>query len=615
MHYFVDSVLRDLEHRVLAEKPEHGGALLGLPSRPVITEFLFDEDAEVSAVSFHTSNGLGERVREMERSHGLQFKGIAHSHPGGLDRPSGQDRREAASGLALNPHLADYALPILTLGEARDIEPHELSVRGGKLSCFLARRACSVADVVPVRCAEIPLGRDLAAACLALGGQESEVFVTRPGPELMIAGRISFPDEAELMLLITEQYPLTAPMVLLDIEGSTEQLHLPWQLSTPPEERLVESLGEVLPVSRPWAHGYGPWRSTKSLTTDRNRAQDARWAPTVGTPVTLAHAERVERQAALAPLKAPHVFLVGAGSVGSVLAEVLVRSGVTRLTVCDPDDVDAGNLSRTIYEAQDVGSPKVTALKRLLLQIDPDVSVTPVQQPLEDVGPTLPTYLQDAQLAIAATDDPEAQRRLNAAAYSHGVPAIFPGLYAGADGGEVVFTLPERTACFLCAKAARNSLDERDPEPGHDYGTGRLLAQVALGADIQHLTTAAAKLALGLIAQPESPAANFVEVAVGGGTTYLTMGMSPDFWFYPAIFGAVPSQYAYQSVWLAPTRQDDCPVCGKAEYRRPWDEAGPSVTELQAAIAALPATERNPKRVRETTRKRAGRRGTRQRAG
>jgi hypothetical protein len=160
---------------------------------------------------------------------------------------------------------------------------------------------------------------------------------------------------------------------------------------------------------------------------------------------------------------------------------------------------------------------------------------------------------------------------------------VFPGLYAGADGGEVIFTVPERTACFLCAKAARYALEESDPDPSHDYGTGRLIAQVALAADIHHLTTAAAKLALGLLAQADSPTSAFVEDAISADITYLTMSMTPQFWFYPAVFGSVPSQYAYQSVWLAPSRQEDCPVCGSTEYRRPWQQREPSLAELQDA--------------------------------
>jgi hypothetical protein len=592
MYYFADSVIRDLERGVAVKEPECGGALLGLPNRRVITEFLLDSEAQASAASFTTSKGLGKRVRELEQRHGLQFKGIAHSHPTGIDRPSQQDRRQAGLNLELNPHLTDYALPIVTLGDTLSVGAHELALSGGKLSSFVARRSSDIeAKVSAIPCVEIPLARDLEEVSKVFDGVESEVFVTRPGPELMLAGRVSFPGETELVVLITEQYPLTAPILLLGIKGETEQLQVSWWLAEPPEARLVAALRDVLPTTRPWTHGYGPWRSMKVCTTDAVRGHDAGWPRGVGAPVAVELDERIQRQAALAPLNPAHVFLLGAGSVGSELAEILVRSGVGRLTVCDPDVVDAANLSRTSYEMQDVGNQKVLALRRLLLQIDPGIDVQTISHPLQQITADLPTYIMDAQLLIAASDDPDAQRVLNAVAYASGTPAVFAGLYEGADGGEVIFTVPERSACYLCAKAARYSLDEPDPDPAHNYGTGRLLAQVALAADIHHLTTAAAKVALGILAQDGSPASDFVEAAIDADITYLTMGMAPQFWFYPAVFGSVPSQYAYQSVWLAPSRQDDCPVCGLPEHRRPWHDHEPSLAELRSAAESLSDTD------------------------
>jgi hypothetical protein len=586
VYYFVDAAIRDLERFVLAEQPERGGALLGLPNRPVVTEFLFDTEARVSAASFKPSKRLGERVRDLEQRHGLQFKGIAHSHPGGFARPSEQDRSEAAVGLELNPHLADYALPILTLGDMQGTEAHELRMAGGKLSSFVARRSGADAAISAVPCVEVPLARDLEVVCATFAGIASEVFVTRPGPELMLAGRVSFPDDGELVVLVTEQYPLTAPILLLGIRGDTEQLQPAWRLTEPPETRLLAALQGVLPRARPWVHGYGPSPSLKICTSDPARAQGAGWQLGVGNPLVIERDERIQRQAALAPVDAPHVFLLGAGSVGSVLAEILVRSGVSRLTVCDPDVVDPANLSRTVYEIQDVGRQKVLALKRLLLQIDPAVDIQIIPQTLQELGDALQSYVAESQLAVGASDDPDAQRVLNAAAYESGVPAMFAGLYERADGGEVIFTIPERTSCYLCAKAARYSLDTDDPDPAHDYGTGRLVAQVALAADIHHLTTAAAKIALGLLAQSGSPVADFVETALSRNMTYLTMGMTPRFWFYPAVFDSVPSQYAYQSVWLVPERQDDCPVCGLPDARRPWAAREPSLAAIRAATEA-----------------------------
>jgi hypothetical protein len=102
-----------------------------------------------------------------------------------------------------------------------------------------------------------------------------------------------------------------------------------------------------------------------------------------------------------------------------------------------------------------------------------------------------------------------------------------------------------------------------------DYGSGRLDGEVALGADIHHVSSAAVKLALSLLVrgEPQATLASFAEDAVREGATYLTMSTVPRYWFYPDVFGATAGQGAYQSVWLTPASDEECPVCGAGEER------------------------------------------------
>lgn len=72
------------------------------------------------------------------------------------------------------------------------------------------------------------------------------------------------------------------------------------------------------------------------------------------------------------PLREARVLFVGAGGLASPAAQVLVRSGLRRLTVCDDDRVDASNLHRqTLYTAADVGRPKAAAAVEALLALKP----------------------------------------------------------------------------------------------------------------------------------------------------------------------------------------------------------------------------------------------------
>jgi molybdopterin/thiamine biosynthesis adenylyltransferase len=59
-----------------------------------------------------------------------------------------------------------------------------------------------------------------------------------------------------------------------------------------------------------------------------------------------------------------NVVSIGAGGLGSFIAQGLVRSGIRSLIVVDPDLVDRTNLPRQLYFAGDLGQPKAVRLVR-----------------------------------------------------------------------------------------------------------------------------------------------------------------------------------------------------------------------------------------------------------
>jgi tRNA A37 threonylcarbamoyladenosine dehydratase len=78
-------------------------------------------------------------------------------------------------------------------------------------------------------------------------------------------------------------------------------------------------------------------------------------------------------------------LVVGAGSVGSNLAEMLVRHGVGHISIMDGDVVSVANLSRSNYSAADVGTNKVNALALRLRAIKPDLSVDPIARNVQEI--------------------------------------------------------------------------------------------------------------------------------------------------------------------------------------------------------------------------------------
>src|SRR5436305_14416642 len=76
-----------------------------------------------------------------------------------------------------------------------------------------------------------------------------------------------------------------------------------------------------------------------------------------------------------------HVTLCGCGALGTVLANVLVRSGVGHLRIVDRDFIETSNLQRQVlFDEQDIREnlPKAEAAARKLAGINSSVHVEPV---------------------------------------------------------------------------------------------------------------------------------------------------------------------------------------------------------------------------------------------
>lgn len=71
------------------------------------------------------------------------------------------------------------------------------------------------------------------------------------------------------------------------------------------------------------------------------------------------------------------VIIFGVGGVGSWCAECLIRTGIKHLTIVDADDVCVTNCNRQLEATpQTIGQVKVEAMRRRLLEVNPDAEVT-----------------------------------------------------------------------------------------------------------------------------------------------------------------------------------------------------------------------------------------------
>lgn len=69
------------------------------------------------------------------------------------------------------------------------------------------------------------------------------------------------------------------------------------------------------------------------------------------------------------------IHIIGCGSVGSTVAELLARFGLTKISLYDFDTVEPHNIVNQMFVQRHVGMPKVEAVRDILLDINPEMNL------------------------------------------------------------------------------------------------------------------------------------------------------------------------------------------------------------------------------------------------
>lgn len=121
------------------------------------------------------------------------------------------------------------------------------------------------------------------------------------------------------------------------------------------------------------------------------------------------------------------IALAGAGGIGSSLAEMLVRSGFTRIGLIDDDLLEMSNLNRFAGGyAEDVGKPKVEVIARHLKRIRPDIEVTALQQRVD--SPEAESLMAASDWVLLSTDSHSSRYAVQRTCLKYAVPLISAGV-------------------------------------------------------------------------------------------------------------------------------------------------------------------------------------------
>ncbi|MEI3477871.1 MAG: sulfur carrier protein ThiS adenylyltransferase ThiF [Bilophila sp.] len=96
--------------------------------------------------------------------------------------------------------------------------------------------------------------------------------------------------------------------------------------------------------------------------------------------------------------------------LGSNCAVFLVRSGIRRLVMADPDVVFLSNLNRQHFFPRHLGLPKVEALGQVLPELNPALDLTLVPQALD--ADSACALFAGCDVVVEAVDDPAIKKTL-----------------------------------------------------------------------------------------------------------------------------------------------------------------------------------------------------------
>lgn len=131
-------------------------------------------------------------------------------------------------------------------------------------------------------------------------------------------------------------------------------------------------------------------------------------------------------------------LLIAGCGLGASTAIAAARMGFEQFVLIDGDSVDLHNLNRQFYDFDDVGHPKVAALRKHLLRINPQARVEAVQANLDQHNAAALVGRCDIVFDTIDFLDLEAILALHTSAQAHSRP-IFTALSIGFGAGVLYF--------------------------------------------------------------------------------------------------------------------------------------------------------------------------------
>lgn len=250
------------------------------------------------------------------------------------------------------------------------------------------------------------------------------------------------------------------------------------------------------------------------------------------------------------------IALIGAGSIGSAIAESLAAFGIRRVKLVDPDRLQSHNFARHRVHSKHLGRHKVLALSELLRERDPEIDVEALTLDVIYDADLVRPMLREVDAIVVSSDGVDSRRAANHLIRRAGKAGIFACVLADGAFGEVLRTRPPRTGCLLCARAELVERGSMNPESGLDRGYGegtRHLPMTAVGGDLGLVGAIAAKATVATVLEE----LGYRDQRLPGD--HAIIGLQPK----PGMAPPFDIEFAGELRWgHLPRPRDNCPTCG-----------------------------------------------------
>jgi hypothetical protein len=172
---------------------------------------------------------------------------------------------------------------------------------------------------------------------------------------------------------------------------------------------------------------------------------------------------------------------------------MLVRAGVGRLALIDPEKLEPENLVRHMLTAKNLGVPKVEAMRNRLWEINTECEIEISASEFETCAP--------CDLIVSAADSYRCESMINRISLETKTPAIYPGCWGEAKTGEILYVIPGKTPCYQCFAAFRAYQEIPDDPRKYadpDFDDTRVLGQAGLWPRILIICGFAFEVILGM---------------------------------------------------------------------------------------------------------------------